>query len=146
MSKPPSGSQWICFHLANEIYAVPALNIQEITPYSVPNPCPGSPSYVEGILDIRGTVITVFSGRQLIAGEGEAKNASHIIVMEEALGAVGMSIDGVEGMASFYSDQIQTARHSDNEFIVGTVNHREQLVILVDLARCCANLLDSEEP
>ncbi len=146
MNQPPSGSQWICFHLANEIYAVPALTIQEITPYSAPNPCPGSPSYVEGILDIRGTVITVFCGRQLIAGQSKHGGASHIIVVEEAMGALGISIEGVEGMTSFYSDQIQANTHRpESEFIIGTVNHKDKLVILIDLARCCGSILDKEK-
>ena len=91
-------------------------------------------------------MITIFNGRHLITGKTGIKEASHIIVVEETLGATGISIDAVDGIASFDSDQIQTTQHSNNELIIGTVNHKGQLVILVDLAQCCTSILDKETP
>jgi purine-binding chemotaxis protein CheW len=57
--------QWISFQLTAETYAHSVARVREIIPYAEPTPVPGAPSSVAGILNIRGNVVPIISGRRL---------------------------------------------------------------------------------
>jgi chemotaxis signal transduction protein len=46
--------QLVVFCLAQEEYGVPITLVQEIIPDTPPRPIPGSPSHVEGVINLRG--------------------------------------------------------------------------------------------
>ena len=57
-------SQWVTFLLAGEEYGVPISQIQEIDRLSKITKVPGAPSFVEGVTNLRGEVISVIDTRQ----------------------------------------------------------------------------------
>ena len=55
--------QWVTFKLENETYGVNVMQVQEVLRYSDIAPVPGAPSYVLGIINLRGSVVTVIDTR-----------------------------------------------------------------------------------
>ena len=53
--------QVVVFKLENEEYAAPILTVQEIIPTGDITPFPNVPSYIAGIINVRGTVATVIN-------------------------------------------------------------------------------------
>jgi len=53
--------QVVVFKLANEEYAAPILDVQEIITTGDITPFPNVPSYIAGIINIRGTVATIIN-------------------------------------------------------------------------------------
>lgn len=49
----------ICFRLGNERYVHPISNIKEVLSYQSPAPVPGAREGVEGMIDVRGNMVTV---------------------------------------------------------------------------------------
>lgn len=56
--------QWVTFRLDNETYGINVMQVQEVLRYSEIAPVPGAPSYVLGIINLRGNVVTVIDTRQ----------------------------------------------------------------------------------
>ena len=55
--------QWVTFKLEEETYGVNVMQVQEILRYTEIAPVPGAPSYVIGIINLRGNVVTVIDTR-----------------------------------------------------------------------------------
>ena len=56
--------QWVTFKLDNETYGINVMQVQEVLRYTEIAPVPGAPSYVLGIINLRGNVVTVIDTRQ----------------------------------------------------------------------------------
>ena len=56
--------QLVTFTLRNEEYAVDILNVQEINRITEITQVPNSPSYVEGVINLRGKVMPVINLRK----------------------------------------------------------------------------------
>ena len=55
--------QWVTFKLDNESYGINVMRVQEVLRYTEIAPVPGAPSYVLGIINLRGNVVTVIDTR-----------------------------------------------------------------------------------
>ena len=55
--------RWVTFRLENEKYGINVMQVQEVLRVSEIAPVPGAPSYVLGIINLRGNVVTVIDTR-----------------------------------------------------------------------------------
>mgnify|MGYP001551793554 CR=1 FL=1 len=62
----PTAAQLLTFFLDNQEYGVDILRVQEIRGWSDPMPIPGAPSYIKGVINIRGDVVPIADLRQRI--------------------------------------------------------------------------------
>ncbi|MDD6208715.1 MAG: chemotaxis protein CheW, partial [Clostridiales bacterium] len=53
----------VLFYVANEVYGIDVASVQGIEKYVNIIPVPNAPSYIEGLINLRGVVIPVFSIR-----------------------------------------------------------------------------------
>jgi purine-binding chemotaxis protein CheW len=100
---------------------------------------PSTPDYVEGIINLRGTVIPIISLRRRFGlMDNEASRSSRILVMETAGGLNGFIVDAVAEVIRISSSEIQpppaiTYGSTAQECITGIVNHAERLLVVLDL-------------
>lgn len=133
-------AQWVNFEIAGEDYCLSVDDIQEILNYEVPTPVPGAQPEVTGILNVRGEIVTVLSGRRLLDLDQNQPNESwRIITMQSHDIYYGLIVDSVNEMIEIDLDQIETAPNtgsiSNSELIMGTYHHKERLIIALDLSR-----------
>ena len=134
MSDVLTKEQWITFEINNEVYVQPIDAIREIVPYREASEVPGAPAEVEGIVNIRGDVISVINGRRLL-GINTPHNydeSARIIIIEQQTNLIGFSVDNVSEIVGFNKDQIEY-NASDSGLIKGTVNLPQGLFIVADL-------------
>lgn len=55
--------QWVTFCLGDEKYGINVMQVQEVLRITEIAPVPGAPSYVLGIINLRGNVVTVIDTR-----------------------------------------------------------------------------------
>jgi purine-binding chemotaxis protein CheW len=144
MSEQLQKEQWLCFQLGAETYAQQVRQVREILDYTSPVPVPGAESYVEGVLNIRGEIVTIVSGHQML-GQQESQASVHIIVLETGNGLIGMSVGEVNTIAQLKPEQIMPVdSRQTGSPVWATIEHDEQLLILTDFARSLTEL-DSYE-
>ncbi len=136
--------QWITFYLDGAAYAQPIAVIREIVPYREPAPVPGSPHEVEGIVNIRGDVISIINTRRLMhRPDYEPDEHSRILIIESQDSLMGFTVDNVSEIVGFNRDEIENS-HAEHELIKGTVQLEEGLYIVTDLGAFSHNQDDYE--
>ncbi len=75
--------QWVTFRLDQETHGINVMQVREVLRYSDIAPVPGAPSYVLGIINLRGNVVTVIDTRARF-GLPEAPITDHtrIVIIE----------------------------------------------------------------
>lgn len=132
--------QWVTFCLDNETYGVNVMGVQEVLRYTEIARVPGAPSYVLGIINLRGKVVTVMDTRQRFGLKPADVNEDSRIVIIEADGQViGILVDAVAEVVYLRASEIESPPKVGNEestsFIHGVSNKNGKLLILVDLSR-----------
>ena len=133
--------QLVSFHLDQEEYGVEVLKVREIIRMITITHMPNTPSYVEGIINLRGKVIPIISMRRKFGLMNVDKNSqTRIIVMDIGGELTGFVVDSVSEVIRISGGEIQPSPSAasggaDQEFITGVINHNERLLVLLDLDR-----------
>ena len=130
--------QWVTFKLDNETYGINVMRVQEVLRYTEIAPVPGAPSYVLGIINLRGNVVTVIDTRQRFGlMNAEISDNTRIVIIEADKQVVGIMVDSVAEVVYLRQSEIETAPNVGNEesakFIQGVCNKNGELLILVEL-------------
>ncbi|ACM21513.1 scaffold protein CheW associated with MCPs of classes 40H and 40+24H [Geotalea daltonii FRC-32] len=139
--------QMVTFALEREEYGVEVLSVREIIRMPELTKMPNAPHYVEGVINLRGTVIPVISLRKRFnLDDHDHDRNSRILVMELRGGNLtGFIVDSVAEVIRIQKSSIQPApdvAHQDGmqDCITGILDHNNRLLILLDL-----NLLFADE-
>jgi purine-binding chemotaxis protein CheW len=129
--------QWVTFQLSDETYGIRVLKVQEVQRYSEISPIPGAPSYVLGIINLRGSVISVLNTREKFGlPDAEPTDDTRIVILESGKQVVGIMVDCVAEVVSLATRDTDEAPNVGNDdsakFIDGVSNKDGKLVILLD--------------
>ncbi|MEJ2464221.1 MAG: chemotaxis protein CheW [Candidatus Thiodiazotropha sp.] len=138
--------QFVTFVLMDETYGINVMQVQEVLRVTEIAPVPGAPSYVLGIINLRGNVVTVVDTRTRFGlPSAEMDDSSRIIVIESDKQVVGILVDAVAEVVELRENEIDVAPNVGTEdssrYIQGVATREEGLLILVDLNK----LLTDEE-
>ena len=130
--------QWVTFRLAGETYGINVMQVREVLKHTEIAPVPGAPSYVMGIINLRGNVVTVIDTRMRFGlPDKELSSQSRVVIIECEKQVIGILVDSVAEVVYLYSSEIETPPNVGNDetakFIQGVCNRDNELLILVDL-------------
>lgn len=130
--------QWVTFRLEKEIYGVNVMQVKEVLRHTEIAPVPGAPSFVLGIINLRGNVVTVIDTCQRFALEtGEVSDATRIMILEVEGHVIGILVDAVSEVVYLRQSEIEPSPNVGNDessrFIQGVCHKNDTLLILVDL-------------
>jgi len=134
--------QLVSFELGGEEYGVDVLAVREIIRMPAITKMPNIPDYVDGIINLRGTVVPIISLRKRFGlCKSELDHNSRILVMEVGEGMTGFVVDSVSEVIRIQSSEIQPppslvlSGGISQEFITGVFNHADRLLIIMDVDR-----------
>lgn len=135
-----AASQFLTFLLGAEQYGVEILNVQEIRGYSVVTPIPNAPSYVKGVINLRGTVVPVVDLRTKFCMElAEYNKFTVIIVVTVGAKVTGLVVDAVSDVLDVPASEMRMAPDLgtavDTRFIRGMATIGDQMTVLLDIDR-----------
>ncbi len=129
----------LSFQLADEIYAVPLINIQQIIKPRPITFVPRAPHYILGIISLRGAIIPIFDlKRRLGLGETEVQKKSRIIIinLNEKVSA-GLLVDQVLEVARVPEESIEPPppifSGVEGEFLNGIARYKGKMLIILNL-------------
>src|SRR6185436_3340564 len=98
----------------------------------------GAPSYVLGIINLRGNVVTVLDTRDRFGlPPSDITDQTRIVIIEAGKHVIGIMVDAVAEVVYLRQSEIETAPNVGNEesakFIQGVCNKNNELLILVEL-------------
>jgi len=100
--------QLVIFRLNGQEYGVNIFNVNEIVPYSLPTKIPNSPAYIEGVLNLRGSVIPVINLKKKFNLEDSGVNDRTRIIVTNYDGKVaGFVVDEASEVLTIEKDSIE---------------------------------------
>ena len=133
--------QLVSFELEGEEYGIDVLTVREIIRMPAITKMPNTPDYVDGIINLRGTVVPIISLRRRFGlPDRDQDRQSRILVMEVGDSLTGFVVDAVAEVIRISSAEIQPSPaivqgNAAQDCITGVINHGERLLIMLDLNR-----------
>ncbi|MGL4269770.1 MAG: chemotaxis protein CheW [Plesiomonas sp.] len=136
--------QWVTFNLGEETYGVNVMQVREVLRYSEIAPVPGAPSYVLGIINLRGNVVTVIDTRSRFGlYPSDVTDNTRIVIIETEQQVIGILVDSVAEVVYLRASEIDKTPNvgtdESSRFIQGVSNRDGELLILVDLNKLLTN-------
>ena len=129
--------QYIVIRLGDEQYGIDIRNIETITRMQHITRVPTMPSYLKGVINLRGIVIPVMSMRLRMNLDADVitKSTRIIVVKMEQEGSVGFIVDEVKEVVSLNVDDIDKISDNTKEgnLINAVGKHNGELISLFDL-------------
>lgn len=133
--------QLVSFTIGEEEYGVDILCVQEINRMLNVTQVPNSPSYVDGVINLRGKVIPVIDLRSRFGMPRIARTKDSRIVVVELIGkTVGFVVDAVSEVLRIPKDLTEVPpatvlQNIESEFITSVAKLDDRLLILIDLEK-----------
>jgi purine-binding chemotaxis protein CheW len=98
--------RFVLFRLGSLVCATPATSVREVISAGEPTRIPGADKSVAGLLNVRGTLLTVVSGPRLI-GLADAEPPESVLVLDHGGRSVGLAVDEVLDLVEVPGDQLE---------------------------------------
>lgn len=138
-----AGREFLTFRLGSEEYGIDILKVQEIRSYEPPTKIANAPSYLKGVVNLRGVIVPIVDLRVKFnclneQGEAEINSFTVVIVLNVKGRVVGAVVDSVSDVMQLNDQTIQPAPEMsasavDTSYITGIANVSDRLLILMDI-------------
>ena len=130
--------QLVLFDLSNEAYGIDISAVHEIIRMQPVTKVPRTPTFVEGIINLRGKVIPVIDLRRRFGFDvAEQTKDNRIVVVDIDGENIGIIVDAVTEVLRIPSDSVEPPSDiittSDSDYLLGIAKVDGKLIILLDL-------------
>lgn len=143
-------SQYLTFILDNETYGVEILRVQEIKGWSPVTRIPNTPEYMQGVLNLRGTIVPIVDMRMRFDLQyAEYTPITVVIVLtvksDSGERVIGLVVDSVSDVIDVDAQDVKATpdfgTSLNTKFINGIATSNDNMVMLLDIDK----LLSVEE-
>ena len=131
--------QIVVFRLGGEDYGIEINQVREIIRKREITPVPRQPPYVEGVINVRGTIIPVINLKKRFGLFGDPSTQPHTIIVESGEGLVGILVDSVSEVIRVPRDRIHhpppVSMSVDSEYLRGICRVGDRLLIYLDVKK-----------
>lgn len=130
--------QYLILRLGAEEYAIDILRVQEIRSYEEPTRMVNSPSFIKGVINLRGVIVPIADLRLKLNVPTVEYNEFTVVIILNIQGAVvGAVVDAVSDVVTIDGASIKPAPQFDNgidaRFIVGLVKQGNRTLIVMNV-------------
>ncbi|ACL17902.1 chemotaxis protein CheW [Methanosphaerula palustris] len=127
--------QVVEFLLGKEHFAIDLFDVREVVEYTTITKLPNTPSYIRGIIDLRGEITTIIDLKEQmnIRADIEVKDDdSRIIVLDDRItrSKIGIMVDDVSSVSTFSLAQVDKtaiAETSADAHIIGIIKKKTKI-------------------
>ena len=137
IAKPQASGRFSTFFIADLFFGVDVLHVQEVLRFQPMTPVPQAPDVVEGLINLRGQIVTAIDMRRRLQMEklGGGQSPMNIVVSSPD-GAVSLLVDEIGDVLEM--DAANYERPPDNldpaarELISGVYKMKDGLLLVLD--------------
>ena len=128
----------LTLRLGAEEYGIDILRVQEIRSYEQPTRIANAPSFIKGVVNLRGVIVPIIDLRLKLGCDSAELNAMTVVIVLNMRGRViGAVVDAVSDVIQLDAALVQPAPAMnalvDTRYIRGIANVAERMLILVDI-------------
>jgi purine-binding chemotaxis protein CheW len=137
-----SERQLVTFHLGTDEFGVDIMHVREIIRLTAVTHIPQSPAYVEGVCNLRGSVLPIIDGRvRLGMPRRQSDSSTRVLVLDIGGTVTGMVVDRVSEVLRVSTSDIEAPpaviQNMNEDFINGMVklNDGKRIIMALNLSR-----------
>ncbi len=130
--------EYLTFRLGAEEYGIDILKVQEIRGYEQPTRIANAPSFIKGVVNLRGVIVPIVDMRLRFGlGSAEYNSFTVVIILNVRSRVIGIVVDSVSDVLELPPDAVRDAPEMssmvDSSYILGLGTVGERMLILVDI-------------
>lgn len=139
----------ITFEVGGQSFALDVMAIREIRAWSPTTRLPKVPSYVAGVVNLRGKVLSVIDLAARLGWESTEPTSRHAIIVTQ-LGSqmAGLIVESVNDIVTLPADQLQPAPANAGDalapFLEGLAAINDRMVMVLELASLSTDIEELE--
>jgi purine-binding chemotaxis protein CheW len=135
-----ASGQFSTFFVADLFFGVDVLNVQEVLRFQPMTPVPQAPEVIEGLINLRGQIVTAIDMRRRLQLPPRAGDKSPMnMVVRTADGAVSLLVDEIGDVldmdAATYERTPENLDPAARELIRGVYKLKDRLLLVLDAER-----------
>lgn len=143
-NKPEATNQYLIFSLGRELFGVGTLRVREIIEYGHLTTVPMMPSFIRGVINLRGAVVPVIDlNARFGRAATQVSRRTCIVILEvqndDETHVLSIIVDSVSAVRHIDRASVEPApsfgTHIRADFIEGMAKVNETFVILLDLGK-----------
>ncbi len=132
--------QYVIFKLGDEKYGVDISNVGGISEFKTITKVPDTPSYIKGIINLRGDIIPIVDLKNRFSISGVAEDSDpRIIIYNTKSRDIGFVVDDASQVLRIEDENIDPAPSiitgADRQFISGIGKFENEIIILLDFEK-----------
>jgi len=137
-------TQYLTFILGEEIFSLEIARVREVLDYTVITKVPRTPSYLRGVINLRGSVVPVVDLRTTFGMPAGVVSVNTCIIIVETMVdgetiILGLLADAVQEVLDLEPESIKPAPRIgtklDTGFIKGMGRQNDRFIIILDIDR-----------
>lgn len=146
MAEGTAAREYLTFRLDQEEYGIDILKVQEIRGYEPPTRIANAPTFIKGVVNLRGTIVPIVDMRlKFNCSKAEYNSFTVVIILNMHQRVVGIVVDSVSDVMELPPEAIRSAPDIDSAIdsgsITGLGSVGERMLILLDIEK----LMSSED-
>lgn len=136
--------QYLTLRLGDESYAIDIMRVQEIRSYEEPTRMANSPSFIKGVINLRGVIVPIVDLRmKLNVSKVEYNEFTVVIILNIRGTVVGAVVDAVSDVVTLDAKMVKPAPQFesviDARFILGLAHVGERMLIVMNMEALLSN-------
>ena len=136
-----AGREFLTFRLGAEEYGIEILKVQEIRGYEAPTSIANAPSFIKGVINLRGVIVPILDLRiKFQLSEANYDEFTVAIILNVAGRVVGVVVDAVSDVLTLAAGAISAtpdfaSATFDTRYITGLATVDGGMLIMLDIER-----------
>ena len=132
------GNQLLCVRLGDQEFALSIRAIREIRGWISSTPLPHAPSYIKGMINLRGSVLAIIDLAERLGLPSVPPNTtSVVVVIEHGDRVVGLLVDAVSDIITATEDMRQPAPEigsaASRDYVEGLLMRDKQIISVLSI-------------
>jgi purine-binding chemotaxis protein CheW len=138
--KSAGAREYLTFRLDQEEYGIDILKVQEIRGYEAPTRIANAPSFIKGVVNLRGTIVPIVDMRlKFNCAKVEYDTFTVVIILNLIHRIVGIVVDSVSDVMELPAESLKAAPDVDGAIESGSVlglgSMGDRMLILLDIEK-----------
>jgi len=134
-----SDIELLTFQVGGQEYAIDIMSVREIRGWSNATPLPHAPDFVRGVINLRGTVLTIVDlADRLGMGKTEVSERNVIIVVQAEKETVGLLVDAVSDILAIQKSELQAppemSADDEHSYVSSLIIAEERMIRILSLS------------
>jgi len=145
----PAKRQLVVFKVGTEEFAVDIMLTNEVVLMRDITPVPETEGYVEGVMNLRGSLVPVLDFRRRLRARGTTPPDEHRIIITRLDGRiVGLIVDGASEVIRVSDDMVEPVPDLISEigagYVEGVIRLNDRFITLIDLRKALSEEITAE--